>query len=1426
MLKKLIAGALSASLLVSAAVSGNLNSLVTEKNTPSDRTIQKSELSVEGSNSLGKMIGDAYSNQNADNIKPLSASFSEKRFEITDLNFDLDTGIVTVNSTQDMDCELIVSFIDDDNAADTIDIKTPLLKGENVLTELSVDTNRLPEFFNICAVLKDRNGYELSPKHNFNNYTRFKQKINSATVEDFDEEYVVNLDDDDTTNFFVLKEETVIAESSENTNTLVSADYDNDTYVFENIDDSIRNLKEGDYLYVRPNETDIIAVNVDNIRINGNRSEIKGTGNTDDIFEFVKLEFDESDIDDVRSEKYNEDKTIKLENAQFSEEGAVLDYEIGDFSDEYKADDMMGILNSAPILADILKDPMKKVPIGINGGIELKKDFYPLGKDENANLVELMSKTEDPLNDKLGFEASIGVKLTVAFKATLNFFMYNDEVEIAIDASLGATLKVGAKAGASYTLDLPAAYFSFYGIVDIGACPELKLEVEAEIYASSSFAVDFSFFYNNSFKEGPQFDGKFYQLATSESAQEVFGSLLGAINNSFVVTGEVSVTFDPCLGIWFVNKNIISGLIGMPITFKIEASKSKSNDADKLADLKVNSLSKHYCSSCWDINTSVTFGINVKAYLPIVGEVKKDLAEKTYELDKYYYSPNASGKKFGKGECPYRLRPVKIHVEGNDDYPSSGLTVILDDKSDTTDENGNVSFYAKPCNYEWNEESKNYNKNKINHTYVIKSGEEDLAKGNFTFDADDTTVTVKITKTSKSNTINTDKQITTEPQPVTEPATHTPPESAMGKVADEHKIQYAGKLGENIRYTIYKNGYMVIDGYGEMNKSAALKGADNKLTNFSSAEEKALVKNVVIKDSKADLDQLLTEEYVLNLYIIDNAKDLVKAFNDSDKNEKNDIKYLGSLSSENEDTLKEYVNKNINYYEPLLTEYKESIRTGAEGQVITNIDDRLFSDCENLETVILPTNIETIGTSAFSGCKNLKSITYEGSPNTGKKAIDLPPAIKKIGGHAFKGCIALECALDLSDYQYLEEIGAGAFYGTGINSLIISDNIKSLPTEISFETAQFGNCKSLTKAIINCEEGMVSNRSLSKIFDKSTGLEELTIYNVEEMLNSISTCSCGAYSPAKHLHGIFLNYYVPDSLETIILKDDEKTIIGTFGNMNNIKTIILPEELKIIEEGSFNGCTSLETVEIPETVEEIGNNTFFNCSSLKKISIPETVEKIGNDAFSGCSSLKEITIPNGITSIPYNCFNGCTSLESIIIPESIDTIGTNAFFGGNKITEIFIPEGLNKLGSFAFGTVINDDFGTVYYGGTEKEWEALKKKQSISVSTNNYTSKLNGNDSIFNANVIFNAKPEDMSSYVASQEEFVPSGDVNGNGKLDLGDALAILQYIANSSKYPLSEEATKQADVYNTGDGITPMDALAIQQYDAGLIDSLPVYR
>mgnify|MGYP006920691505 CR=1 FL=1 len=66
-------------------------------------------------------------------------------------------------------------------------------------------------------------------------------------------------------------------------------------------------------------------------------------------------------------------------------------------------------------------------------------------------------------------------------------------------------------------------------------------------------------------------------------------------------------------------------------------------------------------------------------------------------------------------------------------------------------------------------------------------------------------------------------------------------------------------------------------------------------------------------------------------------------------------------------------------------------------------------------------------------------------------------------------------------------------------------------------------------------------------------------------------------------------------------------------------------------------------------------------------------------------------------------------------------------------------------------------------------------------------------------------------------------GDVTLDGSVGLSDALAILQYVANSTKYPLPEEATISGDVFNHGDGLTAMDALSIQKYDAKLITELP---
>ena len=62
-----------------------------------------------------------------------------------------------------------------------------------------------------------------------------------------------------------------------------------------------------------------------------------------------------------------------------------------------------------------------------------------------------------------------------------------------------------------------------------------------------------------------------------------------------------------------------------------------------------------------------------------------------------------------------------------------------------------------------------------------------------------------------------------------------------------------------------------------------------------------------------------------------------------------------------------------------------------EDSQLKALGDGVFVDCENLETVELPSDVETIGKMAFALCKNLEKIT-------------IPKSVKKIGQAAFALC--------------------------------------------------------------------------------------------------------------------------------------------------------------------------------------------------------------------------------------------------------------------------------------------------------------------------------------------------------------------------------------------------------------------------------------
>ena len=87
------------------------------------------------------------------------------------------------------------------------------------------------------------------------------------------------------------------------------------------------------------------------------------------------------------------------------------------------------------------------------------------------------------------------------------------------------------------------------------------------------------------------------------------------------------------------------------------------------------------------------------------------------------------------------------------------------------------------------------------------------------------------------------------------------------------------------------------------------------------------------------------------------------------------------------------------------------------------IDYGAFSDCSNLETVILEEGVKTIGESAFYNCSNLKSIT-------------IPTSVTKIDDYAFYSCTSLtEIVIPEG---VVELVGGSTFYdSTNLATVII-----------------------------------------------------------------------------------------------------------------------------------------------------------------------------------------------------------------------------------------------------------------------------------------------------------------------------------------------------------------------------------------------------
>lgn len=146
------------------------------------------------------------------------------------------------------------------------------------------------------------------------------------------------------------------------------------------------------------------------------------------------------------------------------------------------------------------------------------------------------------------------------------------------------------------------------------------------------------------------------------------------------------------------------------------------------------------------------------------------------------------------------------------------------------------------------------------------------------------------------------------------------------------------------------------------------------------------------------------------------------------------------------------------------------------------------------------------------------------------------------------------------------------------------------------------------------------------------------------------------------------------------------TLHGTFSGKETVKTVTIPEGVRLIEYHAFHGCTALTTVVLPSSLEEMTENTFYQCTNLKTVSLDTAnskLTKIGQYSFAYCEKLTGFDIPSLLKELEEGVFFRCSSLKKIIIPDTVEKIDRSAFYECTNVIEIKIPGTVKEASDIA-----------------------------------------------------------------------------------------------------------------------------------------------
>ncbi len=289
-----------------------------------------------------------------------------------------------------------------------------------------------------------------------------------------------------------------------------------------------------------------------------------------------------------------------------------------------------------------------------------------------------------------------------------------------------------------------------------------------------------------------------------------------------------------------------------------------------------------------------------------------------------------------------------------------------------------------------------------------------------------------------------------------------------------------------------------------------------------------------------------------------------------------------------------------------------------------------------------------------------------------------------------------------------------------------------------------------------------------------------------------------------------------------------------FENNEYITSIVLPEKIETIQPCAFEGC-GLETIEMQEGVGSIQGSAFCDAKNLKYIEIPESVETIYYQAFDGCISLEYIVIKNPYcdiydnantisdTAVIYGYENSTAQAYAEVYGREfrlIDEAPTTEETTTTTETETTTTETETTTTETETTTTETETTTTETETTTTETETTTTETETTTTETETTTTETETTTTETETTTTETETTTTETETPTTEEIESLKGDANGDNAVTIADAVAILQYLANSDEYPLSEQGAKNADVAGGGDGINTDDALLIQQFDAGVAE------